>query len=262
MNPYRPDRRGDAVETERLLDATRAAQPVGTGAESAEVRTTVPAADPVARLLAAAAGPARPGELTGEEAALAGFRATRVTPASTAPGRPHRRRMTTGVMAWIGALAATATAGGAFAAVGLDRAPELPPAPAHTSPSSTPTRVDESPSGDRTAAPSRSAPPQPPSASSTPSATGTPPTGASPAGTPSTGTAPAGKLHGQCRAWLAKNPRQREKALRTPGFQDLVTAAGGADEVEAYCRRLVPDAVPTTSPKVTPSPTGGPAALG
>ncbi|WP_406080048.1 hypothetical protein [Micromonospora sp. NBC_00858] len=245
MNPYR---RADRAETERLLDATRAGQAADPDAASAQVRATTPdrtAADPVARLLAAAAGPSRPGELTGEEAALAAFRAAQVNPAPTVARRPHGRRATTGVVAWIGAVAATATAGAAFAAVRLDRAPDpVPPAP--SSPSSSPSDVEATASGDRTAAPSRSVAPPPgtPSASSTPSAAGKP---------------PAGQLRGLCRAWLAKNPDQAEKALRTPAFQNLVTAAGGAGEVEAYCQRLVPEAEPTTSPKVKPSSTGEPA---
>ncbi|WP_051065749.1 hypothetical protein, partial [Micromonospora lupini] len=189
----------------------------------------------LARLLAAAAGPARPGELAGEEAALAAFRAARVAaPEPTAARRPRRRRLTTGALAWIGALAATATAGAAFAAAGLDRAPDpVSPVPA---PSSAPPTAG-GPAGTTSTAPSRSTPSGPPSS----------------AGTPSVGSTPNGQLHGLCRAFLAKKPEQREKALRTPAFQRLVTAAGGVPAVEAYCQRLVPEATPSAPARPSPS---------
>ncbi|MEV0807675.1 hypothetical protein AB0I41_15075, partial [Micromonospora sp. NPDC050200] len=58
------ERPADRAEAERLLDAARAGGPPSAG-------------DPLARLLSAAAAPARPGELAGEEAALAAFRAAR-----------------------------------------------------------------------------------------------------------------------------------------------------------------------------------------
>ncbi|MBM0277077.1 hypothetical protein JM949_17595 [Micromonospora sp. STR1s_6] len=77
---------------------------------------------------------------------------------------------------------------------------------------------------------------------------GAPPTTA---GAPSASPAPAGQLTGLCRAWRAKKPEQREKALRTPAFGKLVTAAGGPARVEAYCQSLVPGAAPTES--VSPS---------
>ncbi|SCF11002.1 hypothetical protein GA0070607_5650 [Micromonospora coriariae] len=259
MNPNRPDRRAERAETERLLDAARAgasatpdaapeegraSSPAVPDAAAAQVRASTPAdpdvhvVDPLARLLAAAAGPARPGELAGEEAALAAFRADRANQAPTVAGRPHRRRLTTSAVAWMGALAATATAGAAFAAVTLDRAPDPVPVTPSSNPSPTPSDVETAPSGDRTASPGRSTPPTP-SATSTPSAIGTP--------------SPADQLRGLCRAWQAKKPEQRDRALRTQAFQELVTAAGGAGEVEAYCQRLVPEAKPSTSAKAKSS---------
>ncbi|MGI5520767.1 hypothetical protein ACQEUX_07410 [Micromonospora sp. CA-259024] len=242
MNPFR---RADHAETERLLDSAhtnadtapdhiRPAMPGEADAASRPARASAPV-EPVAGLLAAAAGPVRPGELAGEEAALAAFRAARANPAPSVPPRPRRRRLSTGAVAWIGAMAATATAGAAFAAVTLDQAPDpVAPAPSGTSPT-----PDEgaSPSGD-TVEPGRSTPP------------GTP---LSPTGTPSAHTAPVSELLGLCRAWQAKKPEQRERALGTPAFESLVTAAGSADEVGAYCQRLVPEAKPSASAKATPS---------
>ncbi|GAB3935789.1 hypothetical protein GCM10027614_11150 [Micromonospora vulcania] len=117
----------------------------------------------------------------------------------------------------------------------------MPPVP--SSAPATPSDVEATPTGDRTAAPSRSATPGTPSAIPTPSATGTP------SATPSSDK----QVHGLCRAWLAKKPDQREKALRTPAFQRLVTAAGDPAQVEAYCRRLVPEATPSRPVSATPS---------
>ncbi|TNH25259.1 hypothetical protein FHG89_23405 [Micromonospora orduensis] len=234
MNPNRPDRRADRAETERLLDAARAAAP----AEPPTPEHALPATpEPLARRLAAAAAPARPGELAGEQEALAAFRAARANPQPAVSRRSRRHRLTTGAVAWIGALAATATAGVAFAAVTLDQPPDPSP-PAPSSPRPSPTDAGASPSGDRGAEPGRAT-------SGTPSTTGATPSEA----------VPAGQLHGLCRAWQAKKPDQREKALRTPGFQELVTAAGGAAQVGPYCQELVPEATPTPTATPVPPPT-------
>ncbi|MEU7840845.1 hypothetical protein AB0B39_07735 [Micromonospora sp. NPDC049114] len=263
MNPYRPDRHAGRAETERLLDATRIdaaldpEAPFGPDTSSASaaaphVDTAVAfdldaaersrasaapqsATDPLARLLAAAAGPARPGELAGEEAALAAFRAARAAaPEPSAGRRPRGRRLTAGALAWIGALAATATAGAAFAAASLDLDPAPEPAP--PVPSSAP-RPSNAPEATPSAAPSRSTP------AGSPSVTGT----------PSAGVTPGGQLHGLCRAWRAGKPEQREKKLRTPAFQRLVAAAGGVAAVEEYCQRLVPEAKPSAPARTSPS---------
>ncbi|MFI6236649.1 hypothetical protein ACIBD9_24075 [Micromonospora sp. NPDC050784] len=248
MNPFR---RADHADTERLLDSAHARMDArldqghpGTPGEAdvtppqVHLATpSVPAVEPVAALLAAAAGPVRPGELAGEEAALAAFRAARADPTPAVSQRPRRRRVTTGAVAWIGAVAATATAGAAFAAVTRDRAPD-PVAPA-------PSRSSTSPhqSAHRSAEPGRSVAPGAPSPGAPSPVTAT----------PSAGPTPADQLDGLCRAWRAKKPDQREKALRTPAFERLVNAAGGPAEVEAYCQRLVPDTKPTEPAQVTPS---------
>ncbi|MEU8013156.1 hypothetical protein [Micromonospora parva] len=248
MNPFR---RADHADAERLLDSARArldtapaqrhsATPPEADATVAEAYLAdpnSPSAEPVAALLAAAAGPVRAGELAGEEAALAAFRAARADPAAAAPQPTRRRRLRTGVVAWIGAVAATATAGAAFAAVTRDRAPDpVAPAPSSSSPSPQPgaSRPEES---------GRSVAPGLPSPGASSPATATPPAGPT----------LANQLPGLCRAWQAKKPDQREKALRTPGFHPLVTAAGGPADVEAYCRRLVPETKPSESAKATPS---------
>ncbi|MFI9639724.1 hypothetical protein ACIG87_06595 [Micromonospora sp. NPDC051925] len=237
MNFRRSARSGptvDRAEAERLLD------PTGTG-------TPPSTDDPLARLLAAAAGPARPDELAGEQEAVAAFRAARAAavPGPVVAGRRRRRRLTTGVVAWIAGLAATATAGVAFAAVTLDDRPaeRVPdPVPSDTHP--TPHR-----SGPDRQSPSRRPPVAPGGAPSAPVAPYATPHHGEPAG--------RGKLVGQCRAYLAKSPQQRGKAVTKPGFVDLMAAAGGADRVEAYCRDLVPGH-PSTEPDDADDDGGGP----
>ncbi|MFE9655056.1 hypothetical protein [Micromonospora sp. NPDC006431] len=226
----------DRAESDRLLDASRAGRQ--------------PTADPLAHLLVAAAAPAEPGELSGEEQALAAFRAARAAPVpapALAPRRPGRLRV--GAAAWLAGLATTATAGVAFAAVSLDR-PDQPAPPSAPSTSG-------STGGGSAAAPTGSQ-------GGSPTGTGipgqAPTTGAAP--TPSDGPgqpAGAGKLAGHCKAYLAKSPPQRAKALESPGFADLVAAAGGADQVEDFCLRLVPERAPKPSPAASAPSSGVPA---
>ncbi|MGC4772786.1 hypothetical protein ACLQ25_27910 [Micromonospora sp. DT44] len=246
MNPYRPDRRAGRAETERLLDGASAPPRDIADPGAANVRQSGASPDsgtePLARLLAAAAGPARPTEMAGEEAALSAFRAVRAAPTPAVARPPRRLRLTTGAVAWIGALAATATAGVAFAAAGLEKAPEPLPPPAPSS--APPTASAHVTTG--SVAPSGSTPSGRPSVS----------------GSPSIGAPPNGQVHGLCRAWRAKKPEQREKALRTPAFERLVTAAGGIGAVEEYCQRLVPEKKspppPSPSPSAPPSPSPSP----
>ncbi|MBM7085480.1 hypothetical protein ACN267_07755 [Micromonospora sp. WMMD734] len=248
----RSGRRVSRAEAERLLGPTAPGVAPSTD-------------DPLTRLLAAAAAPARPDEFAGEQAALAAFRAARGAPApGPDPAGRRRPRLTTGVVAWIAGLAATATAGVAFATVALDRPAERTPGPV---PSVTGTgSVRPSPF---LSEPSRQTPSRRPGGTAPGGGPSAPP---APPGPPAPGgPANAGRLVGQCRAYLAKPPAQRAKALTRPGFADLVAAAGGPDRVEAYCRALVPQrptsAAPggaggphaTTGP---PATSGGPAGTG
>ncbi|MFI6226072.1 hypothetical protein ACIBCR_01995 [Micromonospora echinospora] len=215
--PFRRSRRPDET-AERLLDT------VAAGVD--------PPDEPVARLLAAAAASARPGELAGEDAALAAFRAARTQrPAPVPPPRPRR---TARAVAWLAGLTVVATAGVAVATVDLHRSDPPPAPPAPTTPA-----------------------PAPPETAPTPTRTpsGTTGTTAPPAGEQprrSTGPRPAAQ-RGLCTAYLAKSVGQRAKALRTPTFQALVEAAGGADQVERYCRELL-DVPPGRNPSPTDRP--------
>ncbi|MER5704366.1 hypothetical protein ABT023_20840 [Micromonospora sp. NPDC002296] len=269
MSFRQPDRPGrhpaDRSESDRLLDAARAARDAAAPGLGRAVQDEDDAAvrrgrddsagagrsagDPLARLLAAAAGPTRPGELVGEEAALAAFRAARVAPASAPASAPARtpRRLTVGVVAWIGTLAATATAGVAVAAATLDRAeePAPPPAPSTASASAADPGATD-PTAPRPTGSGPGGSPSPiPAPTATPSGAG--PSGPARPGTPGAATRSPGPGHsgagaqlpGLCRAYLAKSAAQRERALEKPGFAPLVAAAGGAAEVESFCQDLL-----------------------
>lgn len=235
MSFRRSDGPADRAESERLLDQARGG------------RRRAADPDPLVNLLAAAAAPANPGELSGEEQAMAAFRAARAGIPAPVPARvPRRRRLRAGAAAWAAGLAATATAGAAFAAVSLDRPEQPAPPPQSGTPGNT-------------------------GSGGSPSQTGSgDPTGGGPAsspGVPSTAGGgpgrPAGteQLTGLCRAYLAKPAGQRARALETAAFADLVAAAGGADRVDGLCRRLVPDPAPKPSPSVRATGSPGPATV-
>ncbi|MEU4480375.1 hypothetical protein AB0F68_20310 [Micromonospora sp. NPDC023966] len=228
MNFRRSDGPADRAESERLLDTAR----TGTPPE--------PTADPLALLLAAAAAPADPGELTGEERAVAAFRAARANPAPAAAPRPRHRFRVGAVLAGV---AATATAGAAFAAVSLDRNPEPAPPPVPATSGSTGASGPGTPTHSGGATPSGGPSGGIPSTAPTPGGSGGP-------GRP----ADAAQLAGLCRAYLAKSDRQRARALETDVFADLVSAAGGADRVEDYCLALVPEKSPEAAPPEPASP--------
>ncbi|TCB94359.1 hypothetical protein E0H26_22005 [Micromonospora zingiberis] len=249
---------GAPTDPEQLLDAAREARPATSSGPS----------DPLVGLLRAAAAPPRERELAGEQEALAAFRAARQAGAPAAAPRPRRRRFTAGVVVWIAGVAATATAGAALAAVRLDQPderPAPPPAPitgpVAPSPRATggqPDRDGASPSRGESEAPSVVTPgagvgptdglaPTPPAPeSSAPVVDAT--VQAGPGNSDNTAD-----RSGLCKAYLQKSERQREKALRTPAFNELVVAAGGAENVMAYCQGVLAETDPQWLAKHGPS---------
>ncbi|MEU9508879.1 hypothetical protein AB0D32_21680 [Micromonospora sp. NPDC048170] len=243
----RTERPADRAVSDRLLDAAGAGAPRTPDSGGTE---------PLAWLLAAAAAPARPGELAGEEEALASFRAARAAGPSAGPApSPRRRRFTAGAAAWGAGIAVTATAGAAFAAVALDRAADPAPSPRPATPAPATTHPDRGGSTGATGGSRPTGPPSPPSAAVT---SGAPAPGTTPGAAPGRPQQRTEQLRGLCRAYLAKKPEQREKALGTPAFARLVTAAGDPEQVEDFCRELVPEAAakesPKQAPKTQPSP--------
>ncbi|MFE6056901.1 hypothetical protein ACFQ6N_39700 [Kitasatospora sp. NPDC056446] len=248
-------RRIDRDAAEQLLGGAVAAPSAGQDAS-----LTGPDGGPgqLARVLAAAAAPATAGELAGEEAALAAFRAASLTPDPVVT--PVRRRsMATAALARAfstkaaaAVLGATALCGVAVAA-GTGNLPSAlggggPVEPEHTL-AAQGGAVTGSPSGASSAGPSAGGTPfAPASGSARPSdgasagpQTGVP-SGAATPGTPSAGgrgdrTAVPPALLGLCRGFAdrtAKGERPGRLAV-DPLYGPLVTAAGGADGVADFC---------------------------
>ncbi|MBO4142914.1 hypothetical protein J5U46_22460 [Micromonospora tulbaghiae] len=164
-----------------------------------------PSAPPgLAAVLDAVRAAPRAGELDGEAAAVAAFRSAR---------RMRRRRggrfgvrARFGVRVAVTALAASLTGGVALAATG-----NLPRA-------------------------ARPAAPPPVTAPPAPSARPSPPAGSPGPRTPHPSSPP-----GLCVAYRAVAEQERGRALGTPAFGDLVSAAGGRDRVPDYCAGLLGD---------------------
>ncbi|MFI7677245.1 hypothetical protein [Actinophytocola sp. NPDC049390] len=171
----------------------------------------------LAEVLRAAAAPAHPGELAGEEAAVAAFR--QAAPVGTAPSRPSAARRVLAKVLTVKAAVAIAVTGSA--GVVLAASGGVLPTPWSAAPS-----TEQAPTVTATTAPAatgdRGAPD--PSAGSGPS------------------TAPAERaVVDLCRTYPAGNGGHRAD----PKFRPLIEAAGGADEVAEYCATHAP----TTSKK-------------
>ncbi|MGE5290745.1 MAG: hypothetical protein ACM3ML_26850 [Micromonosporaceae bacterium] len=202
--------------------------------------------DALAGLLAAAAAPARSHELAGKKEALAAFRAARLSPATQLRRRPMIGTSIARVLTLkVAAAAAALAAGGVALAAGTGHLPtHLGPATpaAHTSSASTP-----SPSHHR-------------GSTATPSAS----------------------LYGLCHAYTAGAGANPGKALQNPAFAGLIAAAGGKDNVQAFCagvlkagpghsanahQRGTPSSHPKGKPSTHPAgqppshPTGKPSSL-
>jgi hypothetical protein len=165
--------------------------------------------DRLSDLLTAAAAPARDGELTGEQAAVAAFRAARLEPA------PQRRRPWMLKIALANVLTAKIAGVTALAAGGIALAAATGTLPGHQ----------------------REAPVLPASsevATTTPSAQ-------TPEKKPDNTASPSPSLKGLCQAYTAGAGADHGKAKDNPAFSALVTAAGGAAPVPAFCADLLGD---------------------
>jgi hypothetical protein len=191
----------------------------------------------VAELLAAAAAPPSPGEVAGQEVVLAELRAkTRARPpVTTLPrtaARPRRRRTGLAVVVVTGALV---TGGVAGAATGHLKGPVREAA-----------RTVLGTAGGRTPASTRGVPPPAPDAHPT-GAGGAGPRGTRPGATTNPGPgasaaapAPAPNLKGLCQAYANGVGRGQVGAMEATAFQALARAAGGDDQVPAFCKDLLP----------------------
>ena len=217
------DRRFDAAAAERLL----AGQDVGLG--------------DLSDLLAAASAPPRPHELTGEMAAVVAFRYATLA----APGGHHRRR-STAKSSWArlaGIKVAAVAVALVTAGVALAASTGVIPSPFGVDPS--------------TAAPDLTSGRPHDTAGNTVNGS----TGGAPATTHGSPSAvPSPSLDALCRAYRVKVAEDPGKALDSPAFGALITAAGGRDKVDDYCDVLLGDTPgkPTQAPGNPNHPTGPP----
>jgi hypothetical protein len=183
------------------------------------------AADPLVRLLAAAAAPARAGELAREEEAVVAFRTAHRIPVPP----PQRRSMIKSAVAKLLTVkvAALAAAVVGVGGVALAATSGTIPSPLHG-----------------TAAASHS----PASANAQPSDR--------PSGHPSRAAVPSGMppgLYWLCQDYIGRDAEHRGKALDESKFNDLVAKAGkDREKADKFCDKLLKDqpggAAPTTTP--------------
>ena len=171
---------------------------------------------PLAALLRAAAAPAHQTELSGEQAALAAFEAAAQLDPVPSPRRQNVLKSTLAKILTVKAAVILAAAAGTTGVVLASTSGTL------TS----------------TTSPSEHRPADHPPAVHSPTHT--------PAGTSRNGdqdgkssNAPSPSMFGLCQAYQAHKSDNPGKALDSPAFTALITAAGGKDNVDAYCDALV-----------------------
>ena len=189
-------------------------------------------------LLAAAAAPPRPDELVGLPAALAAFEAAGQESPTSVAVTSRRRGFARSMVVKVAAGVAVALFGGTALAAETGNLPGSSQQHAHDLFSG----LGVPPPG---ASP---APTDPPVTQST-----VMPTPGPSAGSPSVTPGPAGAAtRGLCRSWQARQQNPKKKPLQAASLQKLAAAAGGAENITAFCTALLTD-----DPSVTTTP--GPA---
>lgn len=209
----------------------------------------VPAgAGPLADLLAAAAAPALAVEHAGEQAALAAFRAARLSPAT----EPRRRSMIQTALAkllTVKVMAATVVASTALGGVALAASTGTLPTQAGGASASQTDKADDAAEGggsQKSPEPSESA-----KAKKDNDAKG------------------KSSVVGLCRAYQAHPMDERGKAVESTAFTALVEEAGGKANVAGYCKvvlaakaaesaRTEPTVKPSDTPSLRAKPTARP----
>ncbi|MFC1431426.1 hypothetical protein ACEZDB_12315 [Streptacidiphilus sp. N1-3] len=214
-------RRIDRDTAERLLGGVRGG--------------TTDGHDALAGVLAAAAAPAAEGELSGERAAVAAFRAARLAPA---PATRKRPMLTSGLARLLSAKAAAAVLATAFGGVAVAAGTGHLPAALGGGPGSggavpTTTASATARAGERATAPAGTADRSP--------------------------TAVPSDLAVLCRAFAQAGSTDRGGVPAERRFTPLVAAAGGPARVPDYCAPVLgdrgsgPDSSPTAGPSGRPS---------
>ncbi|MET7426542.1 hypothetical protein [Dactylosporangium sp. NPDC005555] len=206
---------------------------------------------PLAGLLRAAAGPARPGELAGERDAVAVFRHEQTARQEAAAGTgnagragagpPPRRRKRSGRRVVMVAAAITVVVlAGTGVTAGAGRLPAPLQRAAHDWIDQVPEPAGPEPTPER---PARAGSPTPSGVhrpSQTPSVAHT--------------STSAADFKKQCKEWQKIRDDPDRKPMDPADLQALTAAAGGADRIESFCG-LAP-ATPATSRSAQPGPPG------
>src|SRR6266511_2069374 len=202
----------------------RTPRPRRLGAREAERRLTGALTGPdrrdLVRLLAAAAGPVRPRELSGESTVVAAF-----VHASRQPLVPRVERDRPALTRWLTQTVAIKVVAGA-AALLVGAAGLAAPAPDASGPSASP-----SPGGSGQPGPN-------PSASSNPLAT------------------PDAAIAALCHTFVQSQKKPDGKAMDPAALRTLAAAAGGEAEIPAYCEEVLANSVapPASGDDQTPTP--------
>jgi hypothetical protein len=226
--------------------------------------------DPLSRLLSSAAAPAADVNLEAETRALAAFRAQGANPAIA-----HRRRsLVKSALAKLVAarlITLTAVAGAATGGLALAAATgTLPPSIQNFAHNTVNAPADHGKHGPVPSGTGSSTG----SAAVTEATVAAPSLGSSPSASHSAASTPSPSLRGLCTAYLAGATSNPGKAASNPAFTALITAAGGVENVAAFCAALIPTPsasstgvssshpgnAPSTHPNGAPSthPTGAP----
>ena len=235
---HEPDLPIDAWTLESLLDGGSVGNPASPGLPE------------LGALISAARGPASPAELAGEQAARAAF----VDAAATSSLITTRRRSSV-LSTLIGSKIALAAAG-ALALSGASTAAAFTgqlPGPAQNAAhhllgapaADQQTDAEDSPIGEAT---------DDPTSDPTEMPTGAPRATTTPVGPDATGSA----AYGLCTAWTAQVRAGHTPNSSSVAFRNLITAAGSADNVAAYCTGVVATSHPTHPAKPTGSPSAHP----
>jgi hypothetical protein len=169
--------------------------------------------DRLTDLLASAAAPARDRELAGEQAAMAAFRSAR---RATAPQRrrPWMLKIALANLLTVKIAAVTAAAAGGIALAAAAGSLPGQQRDEHAPPADTKVVTTSTTEAARSAKPEQK---------------------------PDNSASPSPSLKGLCQAYTAGAGSEHGKAHENPAFSALITAAGGADKVPAFCADQLAD---------------------
>ncbi|RSM56763.1 hypothetical protein DMH04_56720 [Kibdelosporangium aridum] len=204
------------------------------------VREQAAGSDALSGLFAAASAPARAGELAGEQAALAAFRAARL---ASVPRLRRRWMLIKTALAKLLTVKVAATAVTAVAAGGVAVAAATGNLPTQRgdSPTVPPMVTVSSTTGPVTPTPSivTTGPPDAAGKNATDENHKNPGDTNAADKTTSGDGSPSPSVVGLCQAYTAGTGADPGKALDNPAFTVLITTAGGTDKVSAYCTDLL-----------------------